>query len=173
MYETGGAHSNRFSPNRLDTQHPSSWMRVQLPCQVNSACSSCPPVFPNQLQLFDAPSYLLIVSRVDPIVVDKKLTLSYLVCRATDKSHVCNCFSLCVLVVSDSLRPQGLQPTRLHGISSSMAFSRQEYWSGQPFPSPGDLPDPGTEPRSPALQADSLPSEPPGKSNCFTEDTHA
>ena len=44
----------------------------------------------------------------------------------------------------------------------SMGFSRQEYWSGLPFPSPGDLPNPGIEPRPPALQADSLPSEPPG-----------
>ena len=41
----------------------------------------------------------------------------------------------------------------------SMGFSRQESWSGLPFPSPGDLPDPGIEPRSPALQADSLPTE--------------
>ena len=48
--------------------------------------------------------------------------------------------------------------------SPSMGFSRQEYWSGLPFPSPEDLPDPGTEPGSPALQADALPSEPPGKS---------
>ena len=45
----------------------------------------------------------------------------------------------------------------------SMGFSRQEYWSGLPFPSPGDLPDPGIEPRSPALEADALTSEPPGK----------
>ena len=45
----------------------------------------------------------------------------------------------------------------------SMGFSRQEYWSGLPFPSPGDLPDPGIEPGSPVLQADSLLSEPPGK----------
>ena len=44
-----------------------------------------------------------------------------------------------------------------------MEFSRQEYWSGMPFPSPGDLPNPGIEPRSPALWVDSLPSEPPGK----------
>ena len=44
-----------------------------------------------------------------------------------------------------------------------MGFFRQEYWSGLPFPSPGDLSDPGIEPRSPALQADALPSEPPGK----------
>ena len=45
----------------------------------------------------------------------------------------------------------------------SMEFSRQEYWSGLPFPSPEDLSDPGIEPRSPALQADTLPSELPGK----------
>ena len=45
----------------------------------------------------------------------------------------------------------------------SMGFSRQEYWSGLPFPSPGDLPDPGIESRSPTLQADALTSEPPGK----------
>ena len=44
-----------------------------------------------------------------------------------------------------------------------MGFSRQEYWSGLPFPSPGDLPDSGVKPRSPALQADVLISEPPGK----------
>ena len=40
-----------------------------------------------------------------------------------------------------------------------MEFSRQEYWSGLPFPSPVDLPDPGIEPRSPAFQADALPTE--------------
>ena len=43
-----------------------------------------------------------------------------------------------------------------------MKFSRREYWSGLPFPSPGDLPNPGIEPRSPTLQADALPSEPSG-----------
>ena len=47
--------------------------------------------------------------------------------------------------------------------SSDHEFSRQEYWSGLPFPSPGDLPDPGIEPQPPALQADSLLSEPAGK----------
>ena len=49
----------------------------------------------------------------------------------------------------------------------SMGFSRQECWSGLPFPSPGDLPNPGIEAGSPALQADTLPSEPPGKPNTF------
>ena len=47
-------------------------------------------------------------------------------------------------------------------VPLSMKFSSQEYWSGLPFSSPGDLPKPGIRPRSPALQADSLPSEPPG-----------
>ena len=45
-------------------------------------------------------------------------------------------------------------------VPLSMEFSREEYWSGLPFPSPGDLSDPGIEPGSPALQSDSLPSEP-------------
>ena len=50
-----------------------------------------------------------------------------------------------------------------HKAPFSMEFSRQEYWTGLPYPSPGDLPDPGIEPVSLALQADTLPSEPPGK----------
>ena len=49
----------------------------------------------------------------------------------------------------------------------SMEFSRQEYWSGLPFPSPGDLPDPEIEPTSPALQANTLLPEPPGKQKLF------
>ena len=53
--------------------------------------------------------------------------------------------------------------TVAHQTPLSMEFSRQEYWIGLPFPSPGDLPDPRIEPRSPALQADSLLTEPPRK----------
>ena len=45
----------------------------------------------------------------------------------------------------------------------SLGFSRQEYWSGLPFPSPGDIPDPAIKPRAPTPQADSLSAEPPGK----------
>ena len=51
-----------------------------------------------------------------------------------------------------------------------MEFSRPESWSGQPFPSPGDLPNLGIQARSPTLQADSLPAEPPGKP--WSEDKH-
>ena len=72
---------------------------------------------------------------------------------------------------SESEVAQSLSRVRLFGTPwtiacqapLSMGFSRQEYWSGLPFPSPGDLPNPGTEPRSPALHADALSSEPPGK----------
>ena len=53
--------------------------------------------------------------------------------------------------------------TVAHQAPLSVGFSRREYWSGLPFPSPGELPDPGIEPGSPALLTDALPSEPAGK----------
>ena len=67
-------------------------------------------------------------------------------------------------VVSDSETPW----TAAHQAPLSMEFSRQEYWSGLPFPFPGDLPNQGIEPRSPALQEDSLPSEPAGNPRFLT-----
>ena len=74
-------------------------------------------------------------------------------------SHLCLIAHSC-----PTLQPHGLQPTRLLW---PWGFSWQKYWSGLPCPPPGDLPNPGIEPRSPALQMDSLPSEPLGKSHCF------
>ena len=68
---------------------------------------------------------------------------------------------LCCSVVPDSLQPHKLYVA--HQAPLSMGFSRQESWSGLPFLPPGALPDPGIEPGSPALQTNSLPSEPPGK----------
>ena len=56
-----------------------------------------------------------------------------------------------------------------HQAPPSMGFPRQEYWSGVPFPLQGNLPDPGMEPGSPALQADALPPEPAGKPNKLSE----
>ena len=53
--------------------------------------------------------------------------------------------------------------TVAYRVPLSMGFSRQEHWSGLPFPSPGDLSNPGIEPRSPTLWADALPSKPPEK----------
>ena len=73
------------------------------------------------------------------------------------------CQIMKVKVKSLSRVPEFAIPwTVVYQAPLSMGFSRQEYWSGLPFPSPGDLPDPGITPRSPALQADALPSEPPG-----------
>ena len=73
------------------------------------------------------------------------------------------CFPLDKTVLSHSVVSDSLQPHIACQAPLSMEFSRQEYWSGLPFPPPGDLTDPGIEPRSPALQSDILPSEPPGK----------
>ena len=70
----------------------------------------------------------------------------------------------CYMCVSCSVVPYSATPlTAAHQAPLCMEFSRQEYWSGLPFPSPGDLPNPRIEPGSPALQAGSLSSEPPGK----------
>ena len=68
-------------------------------------------------------------------------------------------YVLSCIVMSDSVTPWTIACQAL----LSMGFSRQEYWRGLPFPSPGDLPQPGIEPQSSALLADSLSSEPPGK----------
>ena len=79
------------------------------------------------------------------------------------------CVCVCVFAVTQSCstlwNPMGDKPLGDCSPpgSSVHRFSRQEYWSELSFPSPGDLPNLGTEPRSPALQADSLPSKPPGK----------
>ena len=66
-------------------------------------------------------------------------------------------------VMSDYLRPYGLQPARLLCLWGCF---RQEYWNRLPCPHLGDLPNPGMQPRSPTLQEDSLPAEPPGKPFC-------
>ena len=69
-------------------------------------------------------------------------------------------------------RKDALQEVRGVITLLSMGFSRQGYWSGLPFPSPEDLPDPGIDPGSPALQADALPSEPPGKPQANPQRRH-
>ena len=80
------------------------------------------------------------------------------VCPCTIKYLNCVCVS-----VAQSYPTIATPWTVAHQAPLSKGFSRQEYWRGLPFPSPGDLPDPGIEPTFPALQVDSLLSEPPGK----------
>ena len=80
-------------------------------------------------------------------------------------------YGICLYVSSISLEVKSLNCVQLFATPWTVAyqapqfmeFSRQEYWSGLPFPSSRDLSDPGIEPWSPTLQADALPSEPPGK----------
>ena len=72
------------------------------------------------------------------------------------------------MVASCSVGPTPVTPwTVAHQAPLSIGFSRQEYWSGLPFPSLGDLLDPGIKPGSPALQVDSLPTELLGKANVW------
>ena len=71
-----------------------------------------------------------------------------------------SCLTLCYLM------------NHYHQAPLSMGFPRQKYWNGLPFPSPGDLPNPGIEPRSPALQANFLPPEPPVKPLCWRRQWH-
>ena len=97
-------------------------------------------------------------------------TLNYKNQKGSDTFKQCH-FSTCILFAIKLSEVSWLSHVRLfatpwtvaHQALPSMGFSRQGYWSGLPFPSPGELPDPGLEPRSPALQAGALPSEPPGK----------
>ena len=77
--------------------------------------------------------------------------------RLPEFAQVCSVLSCSI--VSNSATPW----TVAHQAPLSIGFSRQEYWSRLPCPPPGDLPNPGVKPRSPALQADCLPSEPLGK----------
>ena len=88
--------------------------------------------------------------QVDHVYVHQKVTRRK---SESENEVVQSCLTLCNPMDSS-----------LHQAPPSMGFSRQEYWSGLPFPSPGNLLDPGIEPRSPTLQTDALPSEPSGKS---------
>ena len=117
----------------------------------------------------------LIQSLPSALYTDMLLLVRYcfwLIHLTRRKRHFCN-FHLRLLTIfptSQKVKVKSLSRVWLFATPwtvayqspQSMEFSRQEYWSGLPFPSPGDLPDAGIEPRSPALQADAWPSEPPG-----------
>ena len=112
-------------------------------------------VLPLQLRTF---SQFFTESQFSHLQNGDNTTYSPVVCGGLSGIMCCAVFGCSV--VSDSVRPHGLQSARL---LCPWGFSRQEYWSGLPCPPPGDLPNPGTEPRSPALWVDSLPSKPPTK----------
>ena len=78
------------------------------------------------------------------------------------RGRACTCAVCCAQLLSP-VRLFATLWTAARQAPVSMGFSRREHWSGLPCPPPGDLPNPGIEPRSPALQVDSLPTELPGK----------
>ena len=93
-------------------------------------------------------------------LLGKQRTLILLFSRLCLLLHVLCCAVLSRSIVYNTLQPHELQPTRL---LCPWGFSRKGYWSGLPFPLPGDLPNPGIKPRSLVLQENSSPSEPPEK----------
>ena len=99
---------------------------------------------------------------VNVLNATKLCTLKWLIVRISVQLKKSYFVGACLVtsVMSNSLRPPW---TVTRQAPLPMGFSRQEYWSGLPFLFPRDLSDPGIEPRSPTLQADSSPAEPPGK----------
>ena len=92
------------------------------------------------------------IKPVNTKTINPEYSLEGLTLKLKIQYFVCVCVCVSCSVVSNSLQPHSL----------SMEFSRQEYWSGLPFPSLGDPPDTGIKPGSPALKVDSLPSKLPG-----------
>ena len=125
----------RFLPTVL------SCLQTHLGSQESFLSCSCCPCLRHQDKLYFV-TESLVPGKVSKLLLKKK---------KKENSH---------LVVSNSLQPRRLYVAQQAPLF--MGFSRQEYWSGQPFLSPGDIPDLRIEPGSPALQADSLPSEPLG-----------
>ena len=85
--------------------------------------------------------------------------LEFLLQQFFNSIHLIFSLSMCIHQLLSRVRLFVTPETVARKVPLSMEFSRQEYWSGQRFPSPEDLPDPGIKPRSSALQTDSLPSE--------------
>ena len=104
------------------------------------------------MQAIGTTAHLLI-----PSIISTKLYVSGTILRGNDDIPA---LVLCLVAQSYPTLCDRMEPSRL---LCPWGFSRQEYWSGLPCPSPGDLLNPGIEPRSPSLKADSLPCEPPGK----------
>ena len=114
-----------------------------------------------------------------------------IMCEALYLKNICQCITFLVksVKIPNTNSVFGIHPSKVKSLSCvrlfvtpwtvayqappSVGFSRQQYQSGLPFPSPGDLPNPGIEPGSPALQTDALPSEPPGKppKHCGTQNS--
>ena len=114
----------------------------------------------------DSSIHLTFQAKSFEVILDSSLTLASL--TQSSRKHWGPAFSVGSVCESPSCVQLFATPwTVAHQAPLSIEFSRQEYWSGLPFHSPGDLPNPEIEPGSPTLRADYLPSEPPGKPTVF------
>ena len=120
--------------------------------------------FPPLLMLFPR---IMDIASVQPVFFDHFLTEWWNtgINNCLKRPHICSNHSeiSCCAELLSHVQLFATPWTVALQVPLSMGFSRQEYWSGLPCPSLGDLPNPGIEPQSPTLQVDSLPSEPPGK----------
>ena len=139
------------SPSRVYLR-PHELQHIRLPCPslYPWVCSNSRPL--NQQ------CHLTILSSVVP----------FSSCPQYFPVYICVCIKSSQMKSLSRVRLFATPWTIGYQAPPSMGLSRQEHWSGLPFPSPGDLPDPGIEPGSPALQADALTSEPPGKPMCMS-----
>ena len=160
-------HSFNFSLPLLCKQrilHPRVGPRCHLPTAAHTECRS---LVPFQEQISPLIALLLLSYRPTvtqsanlPLQVCEKSPWGHLILRNHSSLH---CMRGCMLGHFSCERLFVTLWTIAHQAPLSMGFSRQEYWSGLPCSPPGDLPNLGMEPRSPALQADSLSAEPLGK----------
>ena len=135
-----------------------------------------PSIFPN-IRVFSNesvlhirwPKYWSFIFIISPSNIQDRFPLAWTGWISLQSKVLSRVFSN--TIVQSEVKVNSLSRVRLfatpwtvaHQALPPIGFSRQECWSGLPFPSPGDLPDPGIKPRSPALQADALTSEPPRK----------
>ena len=125
----------------------------------------CNLLSPSSLICHLRPVFLLLIFCLDYLSIDVSGALNSLLLFYYYQ-FLPLCLVKCKVKLLSHLQLFATSWTVAYQAPLSMGFSRQEYWSGLPFPSLGDLPNPGIKPVSPALQADTLPSEPPGNV-CF------
>ena len=138
---------------------PRSWTKVSCTDRWILYCWATREAQRN-ISFFHCPQFLTWLFDIQRILKTEILWQAHMVAKLGLNCFVCYSLSQSC---SNFCNPK----TVVHQAPLSMGFSRQEYWSGLPFPSPGGLPNPGIEPRSPAFQADFLLSEPPGKPRLF------
>ena len=151
-----------------ESSWPRDWTRIfSSPAQAEGSLPLAPPGKPSPSSAHSKKfAFFVVFQKIlgKELYYHRSLTLSWTPSFLQDKWGEVKSLSRVRLFVTPW--------TVAYQAPPSMGFSRQEYWSGLPFPSPGDLPNPGIKPGSPALGADALTSEPPGKPSSKISTSH-